>query len=80
MSDLATASDIQVTVSLYDIDKEAAVVFATQKLLKDALKEIKGIEAKDRQDIKVNVIGVNHFTWLTKAKYQNFDLFDVYTV
>ncbi len=53
-------------------------VFATQKLLKDALKEIKGVEASDRQDIKVNVIGVNHFTWLTEAKYQNIDLFDVY--
>ncbi len=53
-------------------------VFATQNILKDALKEVKGVVAEDRADIKVNVIGVNHFTWLTSAKYKNYDLFEVY--
>ncbi len=53
-------------------------VFATQKLLARALEEIKGIEGATREDIKVNVVGVNHFTWLTKAQYQGVDLFDVY--
>ena len=31
-----------------------------------------------REDIKVNVLGINHFTWLTSAKYKNIDIFDVY--
>ena len=53
-------------------------VFGTQKLLKAALKEIKGIQNIKREDIKVNVIGVNHFTWITEAKYKNLDLFPIY--
>lgn len=52
-------------------------VFGTQKLLTAALKEYLDIDAK-RQDIKVNVLGVNHFTWLTKAQYKNIDLFPIY--
>ena len=53
-------------------------VFGTQKLLKIALKELRDIEAEDRSEIKVNVIGVNHFTWITGAKYKNIDLIPVY--
>lgn len=53
-------------------------VFGTQKLLKIALKELRDIEAEDRSEIKVNVIGVNHFTWITEAKYKNIDLIPVY--
>ena len=53
-------------------------VFGTQKLLARALEEICGIKGVDRAEIKVNVMGVNHFTWLTKAEYRNIDVFDVY--
>ena len=53
-------------------------VFGTQSLLIKALKEFEGIEDAKREDINVNVVGVNHFTWLTKAQYKNIDLFDVY--
>lgn len=53
-------------------------VFGTQKLLKIALKEICDVEADDRSDIKVNVVGINHFTWITDAKYESIDLFPVY--
>ena len=53
-------------------------VFDTQKLLANALEDIKGIEAPEREDIKVNVVGVNHFTWLTKAQYQDIDLMPIY--
>jgi alpha-galactosidase len=53
-------------------------VFGTQKLLSAALKEIKGIEGATKDDIRVEVTGVNHFTWLTKAQYKNIDLFPVY--
>lgn len=52
-------------------------VFGTQKLLRAAVREMEGIEPK-REDICVNVVGVNHFTWFEKATYQNKDLFEVY--
>ena len=53
-------------------------VFGTQKLLAAALKEMEGIADVPREKICVNVVGVNHFTWFTSAKYQNKDLFEVY--
>lgn len=53
-------------------------VFSTQKLLCKALKDIAGIEGAQRTEIKINVLGVNHFTWLTEAKYHNIDLFPIY--
>ena len=53
-------------------------VFGTQKLLCEILEEFKGIKDIDRTEIKVNVVGVNHFTWLTSAHYQNTDLFPLY--
>lgn len=53
-------------------------VFGTQSLLMDALEEECGIKAEKRSDMKVNVIGVNHFTWLTSANYKNIDMFPVY--
>lgn len=53
-------------------------VFGTQKLLSDMLKVMKGIEGIHRRDIKVNVLGINHFTWLDKATYEGMDLFPLY--
>lgn len=53
-------------------------VFGTQKVLVDALADICGIVNAPRDEIKVNVLSVNHFTWFTEAKYRNIDLFDVY--
>lgn len=52
-------------------------VFGTQKLLAEMINEVFGEKAK-REDIKVNPVGVNHFTWLTSAKYRNIDLFPYY--
>lgn len=52
-------------------------VFGTQRLLATALEEATGIKA-ERDDITVNVVGVNHFTWLTSAQYKNIDLFPIY--
>lgn len=54
-------------------------VFGTQKLLAQAAAEIRGIEKPNREDIDINVVGVNHFTWLTKAQYKNVDLFPIYS-
>ena len=53
-------------------------VFGTQNLLKDVIRDITGINCKHRREIKVNVVGINHFTWLTEAKYNNMDLFPIY--
>ncbi|MBR2883233.1 MAG: alpha-glucosidase/alpha-galactosidase [Clostridia bacterium] len=54
-------------------------VFGTQNLLVEALKDIKGIEIPHRSEIKVNPIGVNHFTWLTSAQYKDIDLLPIYS-
>jgi alpha-galactosidase len=37
-----------------------------------------GVEGIKREDVEVNVVGVNHFTWITSAKYKQYDLFDIY--
>ena len=52
-------------------------VFGTQKYLALMLKDYFNLDVP-REEIKVNPIGVNHFTWLTKAKYKNMDLFPHY--
>ena len=54
-------------------------VFGTQKLLAMAVGDIKGIEKPERHEIKTNVVGINHFTWITEASYNNMDLFPIYT-
>lgn len=53
-------------------------VFGTQMVLAHVAKEKLGIKDIERDDIKVNPIAVNHFTWLTKATYKNIDLFPLY--
>ncbi len=53
-------------------------VFDTQKLLIDALERFCEIRGVKRDEIKVNPVAVNHFTWLTSAKYKNMDLFPIY--
>ncbi len=54
-------------------------VFGTQKLLVRALQDICGLPFVPREEIKVNVLGVNHFTWFDKAQFRDTDLFDVYS-
>lgn len=54
-------------------------VFGTQKLLTEVVKEFLGEEREiSRREIKVNVLGINHFTWFDKASYKTFDLFPLY--
>lgn len=73
------------TRTLYEVFPEIKAfgccheVFGTQNLLVDMLKEMKGIENISRSDIKVNVLGINHFTWLDKATYKDINLFPVYS-
>ncbi len=53
-------------------------VFGTQKLLAQAAKDVLGLEGVTRDEINVNVLGVNHFTWLDSASWRDVDLFPVY--
>lgn len=53
-------------------------VFGTQKLLIQVLEDHLGITDVEREDIKVNPVAVNHFTWLTSARYRNIDIFPLY--
>ncbi len=53
-------------------------VFGTQGLLAAMLSDMCGIKGVRRDEIKVGVTGVNHFTWLTSAQYKNIDLFPIY--
>lgn len=48
-------------------------VFHAQDFLTLVLREIKGIDVT-RKDIYTDASGINHFTWITEAKYQNIDL------
>ena len=54
-------------------------VFGTQRFLAAIVGKKLGIEEKiPREEIKCEVMGINHFTWLKNAHYQNYDLFDMY--
>ena len=53
-------------------------VFGTQSLLGRVLREEAGVDGATREDIKVNVVGVNHFTWLTAAQYRDIDVYPLY--
>lgn len=53
-------------------------VFGTQKILKGIVEEVYGFEGVKREDILVNVLGINHFTWFDYASYKGIDLFPVY--
>ena len=52
-------------------------VFGTQKLLAQIYQEATG-ESATRDEIEINVLGINHFTWLDKATCKGTDLFPLY--
>ena len=52
-------------------------VFATQNLIAKAYEQKTGIKVQ-RDDVKVNVVGINHFTWLTSAHIGGDDVFGIY--
>lgn len=53
-------------------------VFGTQKVLASIAKEALGIDEIPRDEIAVNVLGINHFTWFDYASYKGVDLFPIY--
>lgn len=52
-------------------------VFSTQSMLAGIVSQYLNIEAPPRHEIQVNVLGINHFTWVDKAMYQGHDLLDL---
>ncbi|MFV0343686.1 MAG: alpha-glucosidase/alpha-galactosidase [Anaerocolumna sp.] len=53
-------------------------VFGTQKLLQSIASKELGIEDIKRNEIIVNVLGINHFTWFDYASYKGIDLIPIY--
>lgn len=53
-------------------------VFGTQALLASMLNDMCSIPDVTRQEIDVNVTGINHFTWVNRASYKGMDLFPIY--
>lgn len=50
-------------------------VFATQRMLALLVEKYLGVSpAPSRKEIEVNVIGINHFTWINRAFYRDVDL------
>ncbi|RXZ82501.1 alpha-glucosidase/alpha-galactosidase [Paenibacillaceae bacterium] len=72
------------TRTLYEVFPEVKAigccheVFGTQQLLASMMERKLGVDFIDRREIKVNVLGINHFTWLDQASYQGTDLFPLY--
>lgn len=53
-------------------------VFEVQKLLADMLADMRGITGIHRSEMKTNVLGINHFTWVDRAEYNGEDLLPLY--
>ena len=70
--------------SLYDTFPEIKAfgccheVFGVQRLIAKAISEFSGEEIQDHKAIKTNVVGVNHFTWITDARYRDYDANAIY--
>jgi alpha-galactosidase len=53
-------------------------VFHTQKLLAAVIEEAGLADSLKREEIKTDVLGINHFTWIDKAEWNNTDIFPLY--
>ncbi len=49
-------------------------VFSSQRMLARVASRYLDIPQPERAEIKVNVLGINHFTWIDRAQYQGEDL------
>lgn len=70
------------TKTLYDVFPDIKAfgccheVFHAQEFLCCAAHEMLGIERPDRRDIVSDACGINHFTWITEARYKDHDLLE----
>ena len=53
-------------------------VFGTQKILRNLYEMATGETGVGREEVIVNVQGINHFTWFDRASCRGVDLFPVY--
>jgi len=53
-------------------------VFGVQKLLAEMLEDMEGIKDAAREEIRTNVLGINHFTWFDRASYRDKDLLPLF--
>ncbi len=53
-------------------------VFGTQHVLCNVIKDELGVDNVDRHELYTTVVGINHFTWLTRATWKDVDLFPLY--
>lgn len=49
-------------------------VFGTQEFLGAVVHEVLGVPRPTREEITTDVSGVNHFTWITKARWEDKDV------
>jgi len=54
-------------------------VFATQKVLAEMINDLLGLPVPKREEIIINVLGVNHFTWLDSASWKGVDLLPLFS-
>ncbi len=72
------------TRTLYEVFPEIKAfgccheVFGAQRLLAQMLADMEGIQDVPRHEIRVNVLGINHFAWIDKASYRTLDLMPIY--
>ena len=52
-------------------------VFATQRMLADLVSRYLPVATPARAEIRVNVTGINHFTWVDRAFYQDVNLLEL---
>jgi len=52
-------------------------VFSTQRMLAQIAGEYLKVETPPRSEIRVNVLGINHFTWVNQASWRGNDLLKI---
>lgn len=52
-------------------------VFSTQRMLARVVEEQMEVDSPLRDEIQVNILGINHFTWVDKAAWQGHDLLEL---
>jgi alpha-galactosidase len=53
-------------------------VFHSQRLLAKMIELEYGIKDVKKEEVRLNVLGLNHFTWITYASYKTYDLMPLF--
>lgn len=53
-------------------------IFGTQRILANIFNRAQNAVKIGQHDVKTNVLGINHFTWIDQAYYRNIDLMPYY--